>query len=172
MNVLPKPTFVPVCNMCGSSSAERDFATFSDNSRCDGSRYAKQHVVRNGADSDATEGYGYCSACGRRVMLFMADQYAARDGEPTITESIVRALTRAMPCDLDALAEVCPPYTWNQIFLEVDRLSRVGAVQLTISTRGRYAVTLGKSLLAKEAMGSFVRESKHFSAEAEGSAAA
>jgi hypothetical protein len=170
MNALAKPTFVPVCSMCGSAPAERDFAAFSNDSRCDGGHYAKQHAVRNGTESDATD--GYCSACGQRVTAFMADQYAPRDGEPAITEIILRALTRDMPCDLDALAEVCPPYTWNQIFLEVDRLSRVGAVQLTTSTRGRYAVTLGKSLLAKEAMGSFVQEDKNFSAGAAGSAAA
>ena len=175
MNAWAKPTFIPVCSMCGSTPAERDFAAFSNDSLCEGNNYAKQHALKNGTEKNGTESDatdGYCSACGQRVTAFMADQYAPRDGEAAITEIVLRALTRDMACDLDALAEVCAPYTWNQIFLEVDRLSRVGAIQLTTSTRGRYAVTLGKSFLTKEAIGSFVGEDKYFSAGAAGSPAA
>ncbi len=44
--------------------------------------------------------------------------------------------------ELEDLVRVCSSYTWNQVFLEVDRLSRTGELQLVYKRPGVYAVTL------------------------------
>lgn len=57
----------------------------------------------------------------------------------TLAEEILAAVSLA-PCRLDELGRVCPDFTWNQIFLEVDRLSRAGLVRLTLEKAGSYRV--------------------------------
>ena len=42
--------------------------------------------------------------------------------------------------DLEEIAHRCPDLTWNQIFLEIDRLSRKGDVVLNLQQRGHYSV--------------------------------
>lgn len=62
--------------------------------------------------------------------------------DPTITDRIVAAVSQAPGCLLEELVRACPDFTWNQIFLEVDRLSRRGQVRLTSKGAGLYSVTL------------------------------
>lgn len=66
----------------------------------------------------------------------------------TPADQIVEVITQHPGCGLDDLVTFCPELTWNQIFLEVDRLSRDGIVKLALVGTGRYAVavpTEGKS---------------------------
>ncbi len=46
-------------------------------------------------------------------------------------------------CDVEEIVVECPDLTWNQVFLELDRLSRMGYVILKQTGRGRYSVTPG-----------------------------
>jgi len=57
-----------------------------------------------------------------------------------LADQLVQAITDHPGCGLDELVMLCPDYTWNQIFLEADRLSRSGHRQLVRVGRGRYAV--------------------------------
>jgi hypothetical protein len=69
--------------------------------------------------------------------------------EVTITSQILQALNTTSDVDLDALVLSLPALGWNQIFLEVDRLSRTGAVRVT-SKGGIYWLSLpGKTLSVK-----------------------
>ena len=45
-----------------------------------------------------------------------------------VTDRILGAIKLAHGCDLDTLAESVPELTWNQVFLEIDRLSRQGEI--------------------------------------------
>ncbi len=58
----------------------------------------------------------------------------------TLTEQILDVLQHAPNCPLDDLVEKCPGFTWNQVFLEVDRLSRTGQVQLMNKGSGIYVI--------------------------------
>ena len=49
----------------------------------------------------------------------------------TVTERILDAVHCAPGCELDDLVLSLPELTWNQVFLEVDRLSRTGQVRVT-----------------------------------------
>jgi hypothetical protein len=59
-----------------------------------------------------------------------------------VTDRILRAVKRAHRCDLDVLAISLPELTWNQVFFEIDRLSRNGEVVVTFDTGGRYMIQL------------------------------
>lgn len=44
-------------------------------------------------------------------------------------------------CLLEDLVRDCPELTWNQIFLELDRLSRTGEIRLRRRDAGHYVAT-------------------------------
>lgn len=58
----------------------------------------------------------------------------------TPADLIVESIAHYPGCCLDDLVRVCPELTWNQIFLEVDQLSRAGCLRLSLIGPGRYAV--------------------------------
>lgn len=51
-----------------------------------------------------------------------------------------RAIGPESECDLDTLASHCGGFSWNQVFLAVDHMSRLGVIRLTRATDGRYQV--------------------------------
>lgn len=57
-----------------------------------------------------------------------------------VTERIIQAASQTPGCLLEELVLNCPDLTWNQIFLEVDRLSRSGQLWLTLEGRGVYSI--------------------------------
>ena len=64
----------------------------------------------------------------------------------TTTELILDTLAdaKASGCSLEELISACSGLTWNQVFLEVDRLSRDSVVLLTHDKPGVYCVRLSK----------------------------
>ncbi len=62
----------------------------------------------------------------------------------TITDRVLDALQRNPACEFDLLVKDCSEYTWNQLFYEVDRLSRTGQVCLVAVGNGRYSLKLAK----------------------------
>ena len=65
-----------------------------------------------------------------------------RTGTIPIRRHIVEVLRQKAVCQLEELVNISPSYTWNQVFLEVDRLSRTGELRLLSVRPGVYAVTL------------------------------
>jgi hypothetical protein len=60
----------------------------------------------------------------------------------SIKSHIMRAVRDASNIELDVLVMNLPTFSWSQVFLEVDRLSRTGEVQV-ISKGGVYWLSLG-----------------------------
>jgi hypothetical protein len=60
----------------------------------------------------------------------------------TLADRILDAVYRAPGCQLDELVLSVPELTWNQVFLEVDRLSRTGQVRMTAMGKGTYTIWL------------------------------
>jgi hypothetical protein len=58
----------------------------------------------------------------------------------SVTPTILDAFDHMQQCDLDMLVEACPTLTWNQVFSEVDRLSRMGQLRLSYLGQGRYNI--------------------------------
>ena len=62
----------------------------------------------------------------------------ARSATPA--DLIIQSIAHHPGCGLDDVVMLCPELTWNQIFLEVDRLSRDGVLKLALIGPGRYVV--------------------------------
>jgi hypothetical protein len=60
----------------------------------------------------------------------------------TIADRILDAVHGAPGCELEDLVLSLPELTWNQVFLEVDRLSRTGQVRVTALGKGTYTIWL------------------------------
>lgn len=56
-------------------------------------------------------------------------------------EQIMEVIIRSPGCLLEEVVLECPGLTWNQVFCELDRMSRAGQVRLTAKGPGLYAVT-------------------------------
>ena len=53
----------------------------------------------------------------------------------------MKVIIRSSSGQLEEVVLECPDLTWNQVFCELDRLSRVGQVRLTMKGLGLYAVS-------------------------------
>ncbi len=60
----------------------------------------------------------------------------------TVGDRILEEVARAPGCLIEELVLACDDFTWNQVFVEVDRLSRRGDVILTMRGPGLYTVNL------------------------------
>ena len=63
----------------------------------------------------------------------------------TVADRILDAVHGAPGCQLDDLVLSLPGLTWNQVFLEIDRMSRTGQVRVmrvTAMGEGTYAIRL------------------------------
>ena len=53
----------------------------------------------------------------------------------------MEVIIRSLGGQLEEVVFECPGLTWNQVFCELDRLSRAGQVQLTAKSPGLYIVS-------------------------------
>ena len=56
-------------------------------------------------------------------------------------EKIMQVIIRSPGCSLEEVVLEYPDLTWNQVFCEVDRMSRTGQARLTPKGPGRYGVS-------------------------------
>ncbi|MGE0643299.1 MAG: hypothetical protein AB7P24_06475 [Nitrospira sp.] len=47
---------------------------------------------------------------------------------------------RGTGCSLKEIVDLCPEFTWHQVFLAIDDLSQKGLVQVTLDAGGTYTV--------------------------------
>ena len=64
------------------------------------------------------------------------------DLDTAVTDRILGAVQSTQECDLDMLTKHLTDLSWNQAFLEVDRLSRQGKVRVTLDTGSRHIIRL------------------------------
>jgi hypothetical protein len=60
----------------------------------------------------------------------------------SVAEQILHTVSLSPGCLLDEVVRACPDFTWNQIFLEIDRLTRIGELSLKLERPGVYRVAL------------------------------
>jgi hypothetical protein len=62
--------------------------------------------------------------------------------DQTVAARIIEVVTRSPGCLLEELTLACPNVTWNQVFIEVARLSRDGTLRLERKDPGIYSIHL------------------------------
>ena len=60
-----------------------------------------------------------------------------------VADRILETVSQMPGCLLEEVVVACPDLSWNQVFLEVDRLSREGRICLTPKGTGRYVLQPG-----------------------------
>ena len=60
----------------------------------------------------------------------------------SIEEAVVETLQRSGPCCLDDVVAYLPNFSWGEVFLAVDRMSRDGRVSLLQLGYSTYQITL------------------------------
>lgn len=79
----------------------------------------------------------------RDVFASATNRQTNRQGTRSDVRTRILDVLRKKPeCELEELVRVCSAFTWNQVFLEVDRLSRTGELRLVPRRAGVYAVRL------------------------------
>ena len=69
-----------------------------------------------------------------------------RASDNDLRKRLLRIVRKRKVCDLDELILECATsYSWTQVFLEVDHLSRIGELCLLCKKAGEYAVTLPRA---------------------------
>lgn len=68
-----------------------------------------------------------------------------RQGHTELSDRVLTIIRRREECDMDELLSACSRYSWNQVFFEVDRLSRTGELSLIYKKGGEYAVRLPRT---------------------------
>lgn len=91
----------------------------------------------------------YCPACARQFRkLHRIDDRTSRQDNTSgrsvndTSRTILDVFSSVQKCDLDMLVQACPTLTWNQVFSEVDRLSRSGQLRLNYLGQGQYSIEL------------------------------
>ena len=64
--------------------------------------------------------------------------------ENNLRKRIFRIVRKNKICDLDELVLACTSFSWTDVFLEVDQLSRSGELRLLSKKAGEYTVTLSR----------------------------
>ena len=64
----------------------------------------------------------------------------------SIEEAVVETLQRSGPCCLDDVVTYLPNFSWGEVFLAVDRMSRDGRVSLLQLGYSTYQITLRSQL--------------------------
>jgi hypothetical protein len=77
------------------------------------------------------------------MILIMAR--AVHPNRNEVSQRILVVLGRKKKCDLDDLIQDCPSYSWAEVFLEVDRMSRNAEVCLFSKKAGDYTVSLRRA---------------------------
>ena len=65
--------------------------------------------------------------------------------ENNLRKRIFRIVRKNKMCDLDELILECTSFSWTDVFLEVDQLSRRGELRLLSKKPGEYTVTLPRA---------------------------
>jgi hypothetical protein len=63
-------------------------------------------------------------------------------GQEELSNMIMETIVARRECCLDSLVVACSRFTWNQVFLEVDRMSRSGKLYLRRTGYAKYSVSL------------------------------
>ncbi len=137
-------TLIPICCVC---NRVRDTQATDGTERWEtlGSYLRTYHLT----SGDYHLTHTYCPACAMQVSKLrkpddsLPHQETQRSlSDNDVTATILEVFEGLQKCDLDMLVRACPSLTWNQIFSEVDRLSRTGHLQLSYLGHGQYTIEL------------------------------
>ncbi len=108
--------------------------------------YLRRHHLSSG---EYQLSHTYCPTCAmqfskvNKISAEIPRQVSGRTRPgDDVAATILNVFDGLQKCDLDMLIRACPSLTWNQVFSEVDRLSRMGQLRLSYLGQGHYSIEL------------------------------
>jgi hypothetical protein len=148
MNIVDKVVFIPICCVCDRVRDDQQTSERTSNG-LEQWMSLRSFLRLYRIPQDAYKlTHTYCPRC-MECLGFDRSKSGKRLGHPRvgtlqeeIRRRIISVIGSAFECDLDTLVSRCGDYSWGQIFLEVDTMSRIGVIRLTRSADGRYRLGL------------------------------
>lgn len=148
MNIVDKVLFIPICCVCDRVRDDQQSGPPTSRGLEQwGSLTSFLRLYRIPQDAYKLT-HTYCPRCMEHLGL-NKKKSEPRVGhtrgeaiQEDIRRRIISVIESASECDLDTLVSRCGDLSWGQIFLEVDNMSRIGAILLTRSADGRYCLGL------------------------------
>ena len=143
MSAVANQPLIPICCVCGLVRDDHGLTGMGRHeSWCNLGTYLDRYGLR---DSPYKLTHTYCPQCVDRYVparkSARTEQKTDNEAATTITGIILETIRHQPNCNLDMLVRACPQYTWNQVFLEVDRLSRTGDIELSSPRPGQYTMS-------------------------------
>jgi len=149
MNIVDKVVFIPICCVCDQV---RDDQQTTKGQWMSLTSFLRLYRIPQDAYKLT---HAYCPRC-MEHLGFNRETSGKRLGDPRgetlqdeVRQQIISVLESASECDLDTLVSRCGDFSWGQIFLEVDSMSRIGVIRLTRSADGRYCLCLPRLALSE-----------------------
>lgn len=78
----------------------------------------------------------------RKRIVCLMNHAATRAARTELSKQVLRVVHRKKTCDTEALLKACASYSWNEVFIEIDRLSQCGELCVCYKHDGDYAVRI------------------------------
>ena len=158
MNIVEEVLFIPICCVCDQVRDDQQTSERPTGSGLEQWTSLTSFLRLYRIPQDAYKlTHTYCPRC-MEHLGFNQQKSEKRLGQPrgealqeAVRQRIISVIESAIECDLDTLVSRCEDYSWGQIFLEVDHMSRLGVIRLTRSADGRYCLGLPTSARSDEA---------------------
>ena len=158
MNIIDKVVFIPICCACDRVRDDQQTSERPTRQGLEPWMSLKSFLRLYRIPQDAYRlTHTYCPRC-VEYLGFDQEKPEERLGHPRveahqeeIRRRIISIIESAIESDLDTLVSRCGDFSWGQIFLEVDNMSRIGVIRLTRSADGKYWLGLPRLARSDEA---------------------
>ncbi|MDZ4856842.1 MAG: hypothetical protein SGJ26_18645 [Nitrospirota bacterium] len=141
MNIVEKVLFIPICCVC---DRVRDDQQTSERPTGSGleqwmslTSFLRLYLIPQDAYRLT---HTYCPRCMEHLGFNQKKSEQRETQQEEIRRRIISVIGSAIECDLDTLVSRCGDLSWNQVFSEVDHMSRLGIIRLTRSADRAYRV--------------------------------
>lgn len=136
MNTVKETTWIPICCVCQQVRDDRQSHERPTRNGVEQwmslRSFLRLYRIEQGAYQLT---HTYCRRCVKQLGLDrpqVGSELGWAQADPPqeeIRRRIVSAIASTSECDLDTIVSLCGDVSWNQVFLEVDRMSRLGTIR-------------------------------------------
>ena len=151
MNIVEKVLFIPICCVCDQVRDDQQTSERPTGSGLEQWMPLRSFLRLYHVPHDAYRlSHTYCPLCMEHLGFNQKKSEQRETLQEEIRRRIISVIGSVIECDLDTLVSRCGDFSWGQIFLEVDHMSRIGVIRLTKSADGRYCLGLPTSARSDE----------------------
>ena len=152
MDIVDKVVFIPICCACDRVRDDQQTSGPPISGGVEQWMSLRSFLRLYLIPQDAYKlSHTYCPRCMEHLGFNQKKSEPRETLQEEIRRRIISVIASAIECDLDTLVSRCGDFSWGQIFLEVDHMSRIGVIRLTRSADGKYCLGLSRLARSDEA---------------------